>query len=121
MRAIGLLLVLLTLSGLAVGSAATIGSAPRSIAAARVSVPRCTSAGLLVLPNLSGANVASVTISAIPASCGGATIQATVDNGTANSGGSATVPAAGGSVTVTLASAVAAATSQRIEVLFTGP
>ena len=63
----------------------------------------------------------SVTVGSLPAACGGATIQAAVNNGSANSNGSATVPAAGGSVTITLAAGVAVATTMQTDVVITGP
>lgn len=104
-----------------VGLAASVTLTSNSVAANDVSTPRCTSAGLLVLPNLSGANVASVTVSSLPSACGGATIQAAVNNGTTSSSGSNTVPAGGGSVTITLAAAVAAAVGMELDIVVAGP
>ena len=72
-------------------------------------------------PNLSGANIASVTVSALPPACGGATIQAAVNNGVSASSGSATVPLGGGSVTVAFAVAVAATTGEQLDVVMIGP
>jgi hypothetical protein len=111
----------LVLMGLAIAHAASLSRASTSIAAGRVATPRCTSAGLLVVPNLSGLNVASVTVSSLPVGCGGATIHAAVNNGSTSSSGSATVPAGGGSVTVTLAAVVAATTAEQLDVLLIGP
>ena len=111
----------LALIGLVVGMAASLVTAADSLGTRQLAVPRCTSAGLAVLQNLSGSNVISVTVSNLPAACGGATIDATVNNLTTNSSGSATVPGGGGSVTVTLASAIAAATTEQIDVVLTGP
>ena len=121
MRRLMLMLTASGLVGLAVGSAASLSFASSSIGAARQPVPRCTSAGLSVLLNLSASNVVSVTVSGLPASCGGATIQVALNNGSASSIGSGTVPAAGGSVTVTLASAVAASTNEQTDIVITGP
>ena len=104
-----------------VGLAASVTFATTTVAANTVTTPRCTSAGLLVIPNLSGANVASLTVSSLPAACGGATIQAAVNNGASSSTGSATVPAGGGSVTVTLAAVVPAAVAMELDVVLTGP
>jgi hypothetical protein len=103
------------------GLASSLPSATQSIGENSVATPRCTNAGILVVPNLSGASVASVTVSSLPAACGSATIQAAVNNGTTSSSGSATVPAAGGSVTVTLAAAVAAATGEELDIVLIGP
>ena len=52
---VGSLLLVLACCG--AGLAAWLPSAADSLAANRVATPRCTSAGLLVVPNLSGANV----------------------------------------------------------------
>jgi hypothetical protein len=121
MRRLMLTLTAAGLVGLAVGSAASLSFASSSVGAARQPVPRCTSAGLSVLQNLSASNVVSVTVGSLPASCGGATIQITLSNGSTDSSGSGSVPAGGGSVTVTLASTVAAATNERTDILITGP
>jgi hypothetical protein len=103
------------------GLAASVTLATTSVAANQATTPRCASTGLLVIPNLSGANVATVTVSSLPAVCGGATIQAAVNNGATSSSGSATVPAGGGSVTVTLATAVAATVGMELDIVLTGP
>ena len=121
MRRLVLTLTTAGLVGLGVGSAASLSFASSSIGAARLSVPRCTSAGLSVLQNLSASNVVSVTIGGLPSSCGGATIQVTLNNGSTNSSGSGSVPVGGGSATVTLASAVAASTNEQTDIVITGP
>lgn len=118
-RAAVVLLPALAFAG--AGLAASLSSATQSIAANWVATPRCTSAGILVVPNLAGANVASVTVSSLPAACGGAAIQAAVNNGVTASSGSATVPVGGGSVTVTLAAGIAATTGEELDIVLTGP
>ncbi len=92
-----------------------------SLGMASTSTPRCTSAGLGLIQNLSGSNVISVTVSSLPSACGNATLQATLNNTSTSSGGSATVPAGGGSVTVTLGAPVAMATTEEIDLVLTGP
>lgn len=104
-----------------IGLADSLALSTWSVGASALEMPRCTNAGVLVVPNLSGANVVSVTVSSLPSACGSATIQAAVHNGVAAAGGTATVPAGGGSVSVSLASAVAAATGLSIDVVITGP
>jgi hypothetical protein len=104
-----------------VALAASLNLATATIGAARTSVPRCTAAGLGVIQNLSASNAVSVTVSNLPSGCGGATIQVTVDNGSTSSSGSATVPSGGGSITVSLASAVAVAVDEETDVVLTGP
>jgi hypothetical protein len=105
--------------GVALAASLTMSSS--SLGTARVSTPRCTAVGLGVLQVLSGSNVVSVTVSSVPFGCGGATLQATLNNGTTSSGGSATVPAGGGSVTVTLGSAIALGQVDEIDLVLTGP
>lgn len=107
--------------GVSVGLAASLSLSPGSLGAARVVVPRCTSTGFGVVNNLTGNNVVSVTVSSLPAACGGATVQVAVNNGSVSSTGSGTVPAAGGSVTITLAASVADTTFAETDVLLTGP
>jgi hypothetical protein len=74
-----------------------------------------------VIQNLSGANVISVTVGGIASGCATGTLSATVDNGTSSSSGTGTVPAGGGSMTVTLSAAVPAKDGEEIDVAITGP
>lgn len=105
--------------GVALAASLSLGS--NSLGAARTSTPRCTAVGLGVLQVLSGSNVVSVTVSSLPANCGGATLQATLNNGTTSSSGSSTVPAGGGSVTVTLGAAVALGQVDEVDLVLIGP
>lgn len=114
-------LALLSLAGTVVGVAASLTLVAGSLGASSLTVPRCTTDGIGAIQNLSGSSVVSVTVSDLPPACGGATVEATVNNGSANSSGSNTVPGGGGSVTVTLASAVAATTTEQIEIVLVGP
>lgn len=109
------------LAALAVGLAASLAVTSHALGAGTASTPRCTTAGLTVFQTLSGSNVASVTVGAIPASCATAQLQVTVNNGSANASGSATVPAGGGSVTVTLGSPPAATAAETIDLVLVGP
>lgn len=110
-----------TVASVVFGAAASLNLAPDTLGAARVAMPRCTTAALTVVPNLAGSNVASVTVSGLPASCGTATLQVTVANGTTTGSGSAAVPAAGGSVTVALGTTPALTASTRTDILLVGP
>ena len=92
--------------GWLVAVAASLALVAGSLGAATVATPRCTNAALSVTPTLAAGSVASVSVGGLPASCGGATLQVGVTNGTTNGTGSAAVPAGGGSVTVTLGTAV---------------
>jgi len=112
---------LLTTMGVVVGSAASLSFATDTLGTTTTATPRCTTAGLAVLQNLSGSTVASVTVGALPAACGGATLQVTVNNGGTNSSGSAAVPAGGGSVTVTLSVPPAVTASEQTDLVLVGP
>ena len=121
MRRLLLLVVISVTSGLTVGAAASLSVSAGGLGAAHQSVARCGTAGLSVIQNLSGSNVVSVTVGGLPSTCGSSTLQLTVYNGSTTSSGSAAVPAAGGSVTVTLATAIAAAVNERTDLVVVGP
>jgi hypothetical protein len=121
MRRLLLAMLVASLSATALGAAASLSFSTGSLGAAQVSVPRCASGALSVLPNLSASNVTSVTIGGIPAACAGATLKVTVNNGASNSSGSATIAAGGGSAIVTLAAAVAVTTTVQTDLVVDGP
>ena len=104
-----------------VGHAAGITASTSGLGAGRTAVTACDSNGVSVVQVLTGTNVTGVAVGGIDASCGGETLSATVNNGTANSTGSATVPVGGGSVTVTLAAGVAFKDADEIDLTITGP
>ena len=113
--------ILVTAMGAVVGSAASLSFASGSLGAATSTTPRCTAAALTVLQNVVAGTVASVTVGAIPAACGGATLQVTVNNGVTNSGGSAVVPGGGGPVTVTIAVPPAVTGAEQTDLVLVGP
>ncbi len=115
------LAVALGLAGLGFGFAASLAVSSGSLGMIKLSVSRCTAGSATIVNNLVASAVVSVTVYGLPSTCGGATAQAAVNNGTSSSTGTASVPAAGGSVTVTLAVPVAALTTQETDVLLTGP
>jgi hypothetical protein len=114
-------LILLTAAGAMVGVAASLTFTSGTLGAATVATPRCTTAGLSVLQNLSAGTVISVTVGALPAACGGATLQVTVNNGVTNASGSAAVPGGGGSVTVALGSAPVVTATEQTDLVLVGP
>jgi hypothetical protein len=118
--AAGALIALVAL-GVQVGAAASQAITSSGLGAASTSVPRCTTAGLGIIQNLTASTVASVTVSGLPAGCGGATLQVAVNNGTSSTSGSAAVPGAGGSVTVTMAVPPAVSATEQIDLLLVGP
>lgn len=101
--------------------AASLVHTSDSIGAATVATPRCTSAGLTVVPVFTVATVSGIAVSGIPAACGGGTLQGAVNNGLTSSTGSIAVPAGGGSVTVTLDLAVALTPGVQVDALIVGP
>ena len=114
-------LILLGAASTVVGAAASVTLASDRLGAARVATPRCTTAGLTVFQNLAAGTVVSVTVGGLPAACGGATLQVTVNNGVADASGSAFVPAAGGTTTVSLGSAPAVTAAEQTDLLLIGP
>ena len=107
---------------ISIAAAASLALSARSLGAATVNVARCTTGGIGVIHNLSSGNVSSVTLSGIPATCGGATVQVTVRNGSSSfSSGSGSIPGPGGPITVTLGSAVAVSTSMQTDLVMLGP
>ena len=119
-----LIAILASTGALAVAAtafAASLSMNGGSLGMAAISTPRCTAAGLGVVHNLSGVTVISVTVSNLPAGCGNATLQVTVNNQVTSSSGSAAVPAGGGSVTVTLGVAVAISAVAETDLVLIGP
>jgi len=114
-------LVLLALSTPVVGWAASGTLNADTLGGARLNVPRCTSAGLTVIQNLTAGTISSITVGGIPSACGSATLQATVNNGTTTGSGTAAVPAGGGAVTVSLGLAPAVTTGELTDIVFVGP
>ena len=101
--------------------AASLSMTTGSVGADQETLPRCTTAGISVLQNVTGTTATSVTVASLPAGCAGATIQVAVNNQVTSSSGSSTVPAGGGSVTVTLAVAVAITAVEQVDLVITGP
>jgi len=116
-----ILVAVLVAAGASAAFAASLAMTAQSMGMAAIGTPRCTAAGLGLIQNLSAATVISVTVSSLPTGCGNATLQVTVNNLLTSSSGSATVPSGGGSVTVTLATAVAITAAEAIDLVLTGP
>jgi hypothetical protein len=104
-----------------IGLADSLNLGSESLGASGVSAPRCTTGALTILPVLSGSNVASITVATLPSACGGATLQASVNNGSASATGSATVPAGGGSVTVPISGRPALTVAIQTDIVLVGP
>ncbi|HKG57827.1 MAG TPA: hypothetical protein VKA85_11315 [Candidatus Limnocylindrales bacterium] len=114
-------LVPLALATGILAAAASLSVSSGTVGAATVATPRCTAVGLTVLQNLSAGTVVSVTVGGLPAACGGATLQATVNNGSTFGSGSVAVPAGGGSVTVPLGAAPAVTAAETTDIVVLGP
>ena len=115
------LLAVAAISCAAVAFAASLAFDGRSLGMDTRATPRCTSAGLAVIQNVSGTTVISVTVSGLPSACGNASLQVAVNNQVTSSTGSATVPSGGGSVTVTLGVAVAITAVEQVDLVLSGP
>jgi hypothetical protein len=114
-------LVVVTCALSSVAFAASLASASRTLGAGKVAVPSCDTGGFTIVQNLTGSNVSSVAIGGIAATCATGTLSVTVNNGITNSSGTAVVPAGGGSMTVTLAAAVAFRQANEVDVAIVGP
>lgn len=106
-----------------VGRAAGLAVGTGSLGAGTAAVPRCAPSGLAVVKTIDGANntVTAVVVSQIPAACGGAAIAVAVNNGTADSLQTATVPPGGGTLNLVLPAPVPLTASAQIEVVVMGP
>jgi hypothetical protein len=107
--------------GASIALAASLSLSSDSIGAGTASTGRCTNAGLSVVQNLSGSNVASVTVGSIPSACGGATLLVSVTAGATTGSGSASVPSGGGSVTVPIPGTPAVTASELTDLVLIGP
>jgi len=115
------LALLVMATGAAIGAAASVNVTSTTLGVATATVPRCTASGLSVLQNLSAGTVTSVTVGVLPAACGGAILQVTVNNGVTSASGSAAVPGGGGSVTVALGSTPAVTAVEQTDLVLVGP
>lgn len=113
--------VLTVVAGLLVGAAASMPLSSGTIGAAGVGIGRCTTSGLTVVSNLASGSVASVTVSGLPAACGTASLEVTVSNGALSGSGATTVPAGGGSVSVSLAATPPLTAATRTDLILVGP
>lgn len=105
-----------------VASAASLSLRGTGLGAGSADV-RCDPDGVTVTQNLSEEDgVVSVAVEGLAAACAGETVRVTVRNATASgSGGPVTVPSGGGTVTVTLGSAVPISDAHSVAVLVLGP
>ena len=102
-------------------AAASLVAGSGSLGAGAATTPRCTTAGHSVLHNLSAGTIVSVAVGRLPASCGNATLEVTVNNGLVSASGPSVVPAGGGSVTVTLVGAPAVVGAVQTDLILIGP
>jgi hypothetical protein len=103
------------------GLATSMSSSTDTLASNNVAVGRCETDGITVLQNLSGGNIVSVTLGQIASACGNGSLNASVNNGLTSSTGSGTVPAGGGSLTVTFGTPVAPRDAVEFDVAISGP
>lgn len=102
--------------------AAGLSTTSDGVGAAAVSLPRCTTVGQSVVETITSTNITGVTVSGISATCAGGTLAATVNVGGGSTGsGTVTVPAGGGTASVTISPAVAFVGNAEIDTEITGP
>jgi hypothetical protein len=120
---LGAVAVVLTTAASASGFASSQVMTTRQLGTSAAAVTSCDTDGVKVVPdaNITGTAVASVTVSAIAAACGAATLSVHLTSGTGSANGSATVPAGGGSVTVAMSPAIAPSDSMQSDLTLAGP
>jgi hypothetical protein len=117
------MLAVATIVGVSIsGHATSLASSTRSLGGNKATVGRCDSDGFTVTPTVVGlaATVTGLTVGGVNAACAGQTLSGTLNNGTANSSGSSIVPAGGGTVTITLATAVTGTDGMEADITVSG-
>lgn len=112
---------LVVVASVALGSAASLPVAAQSLGATTVTIPRCTTLGSAVFPELDASIVTGTTVGPLPPACAGATLRVTVDSGVSVGVGSITVPGGGGTVTVPILGGPVLQSSMQTVVLLEGP
>jgi len=103
-----------------VGRAANLGGTSHTIGAGTASIVPCATVGI-TMTETGGATITSITLTNIPAACGGAALVATFNNNAAaTSTASGTVPAGGGSMTLTLSASIALTDASQVDIVMTG-
>jgi hypothetical protein len=120
LRCLATLVVVVAGSAL-IGSAASLALSSGKLGAAEAATARCTSSGVTVAETITGTSVSSVTMSGIPATCAGASLSVTLNNGAAHSTKTGTVPAGGGSMTLTVTPTVPLTQVAEADIVMTGP
>jgi hypothetical protein len=118
--------VLLLIVGLPIASAGALTLTDGTLTAGKATPPTCASGAQTVTQNLgtggNATNVVSVDVSGIASACGGGTLKVSIFNGTdAVQEATKIVPAGGGTVTVTLGTAVPLKESHFASVSLQGP
>ena len=111
------------LAGVRMASAATVSSSTANLAAVQVAVPRCSTPGMQVIETVSNsATITAVTVNGIDPVCAGGVLDLTVNSGGGTTtGGSATVPSGGGSLTITLGTPPALVAGSEVDLVVVGP
>src|ERR1700704_1522596 len=111
-----------------VGAAAIIWGAAESLSfssqqagATSVPVPKCSTAGMTTFESVIGTNIVGVSVSNVDAACAGGTLSLTVNNGTSTGSASGVVPGGGGSMSLTLGSAVPFVYNASVDLVLAGP
>jgi len=93
---------LLTLLAVVTGFATSLTAGSAGVGAGNAAAARCDTSGVTTVYTLTTTNVTGVTVSNIDAACAGKSIKVTLDNKLTTSSGSGTVPAGGGSMSITV-------------------
>ena len=101
--------------------AAGLGSGTHTLGANLAAVAPCDPDGFSVRQTLSGSSVSSITVSGIASACATGTLSVTLNNGATFTTASGTVPAGGGSMTLSLSPTVAITDHHTADVTITGP
>ena len=128
-RGLGLTVIaavgLFTFCGMCIASAASVTTSTDSLAAANVAVPRCSTAGILVFELVSGAGagtVNSVVLQNVDSACAGGTLTLNVNSGGGTTvSASATVPAGGGQMILTITPAPTIVVGNEVDFVIVGP
>jgi len=114
--------LLLVVAGSAVvGRASSLGGSSNTLGAAVAATPRCGTAGISMV-EVGGANISSLSLGNIPATCAGATLTATLNNnGGTTRTVTGTVPAGGGTMSLTITPTVPLTVAAQVDIVMTGP
>ena len=117
-------IALVGLFGACFASAASLSNTTDTLAASRITVPRCSTAGIQVFEAVSGSPtvVNTVYVNNVDAACAGGTLSLTLNSGGGTTvSASVTVPSGGGLVTVPLSPTPTLVVGNEVDFVVVGP